>query len=99
MRLIYRMIILAVLLLMLGVGLLFSVQNDAAASLHFFGVSLPEWSVAAWVLIGFALGGVVGVLVSIFDALKLKSELRLLSRKYERCEKMLGELRTVDNKG
>jgi putative membrane protein len=84
------------LLLVLCFGVLFSVQNTQTAALDLLLIQLPEQRIAFWVLLAFALGGVVGILISAVAMLQLKSRSLLLERKLAKCEKELSHLRTAD---
>ena len=96
MQLIKRIIAFLVLLVVLAFGMLFSIQNEARAPLDILIAQLPEQKVAFWVLLAFALGGVIGMLISTLTILKLKSDLMLLKRKKDRNDKELDKLRTSD---
>ena len=94
MRLIKRLIAVAILLAVLAFGVLFSIQNTSPAPLDLLFVQLPEQRVALWVLLAFTAGGVLGVVVSLFAIAHLKSQHLSLRRKLDRSEKELDKLRT-----
>jgi uncharacterized integral membrane protein len=76
----------AVVLVMLGLGALFAVQNTASVPLDLLVVSLPERSVALWVLLAFAVGGVTGMLTSIGLVLRLRTALMRANRQLARIK-------------
>ena len=88
-----------VLLLVLAFGVLFAIQNTATVPLDLLLVRLPEQSIALWVLLAFALGGVAGLLVSSVALVRLKSRLLLLQRRLEKQGRELDHLRTTDLRG
>jgi putative membrane protein len=72
----YFLILLAVLVL----GALFAVQNTAPVPLDLLLIYLPARSVALWVLLAFAIGGVTGMLTSIGLVLRLRTALLRANR-------------------
>ena len=68
-------------LAMLALGALFAVQNEAAVPLDLLVVYLPERSVALWVLLAFAAGGIAGLLTSLGIILRLRTALAVANRK------------------
>ena len=72
----YFLIVLAVLVL----GALFAVQNTVAVPLDLLLIYLPARSVALWVLLAFAIGGVIGMLTSIGLVLRLRTALLRANR-------------------
>ncbi len=69
---------------MLGLGALFAVQNEATVPLDLLVVLLPERSVALWVLLAFALGGVTGLLTSLGIILRQRTALAAARRKIDK---------------
>ena len=69
---------------MLVLGALFAVQNDAAVPLDLLVVSFGEQRVALWVLLAFALGGVLGILTSLGIILRLRTQLLTANRRLSR---------------
>ena len=76
-KLLYLLIAVAMVLL----GALFAVQNDNAVPLDLLVVSLPERSIALWVLLAFAAGGLLGLLTSLGIILRLRTRLLAANRK------------------
>jgi uncharacterized membrane protein YciS (DUF1049 family) len=81
MKLISLLIYVCVALAMLALGAMFAVQNEATVPLDLLVVYLPERSVALWVLLAFALGGVIGMLTSLGLVLRLRTALLAANRK------------------
>ncbi|MEM0954376.1 MAG: lipopolysaccharide assembly protein LapA domain-containing protein [Pseudomonadota bacterium] len=73
-----------VALAMLALGALFAVQNDAVVPLDLLVIYLPERSVALWVLLALALGGVLGLLTSLGIILRLRTRLAAAQKKLSR---------------
>ena len=71
-------------LAMLALGALFAVQNDATVPLDLLVVYLPARSVALWVLLALALGGILGLLVSLGIILRLRTRLAAAHRRLQR---------------
>jgi putative membrane protein len=70
----------AILLAVLVLGALFAVQNTAVVPLDLLVIYLPERSVALWVLLAFAAGGLIGMLTSIGLVLRLRTALLRVNR-------------------
>ena len=69
---------------MLALGALFAVQNDATVPLDLLVVYLPARSVALWVLLALALGGILGLLTSLGIVLRLRARLGAAQRELKR---------------
>ena len=88
-----RLTVLALLLAVLVFGVFFSLQNTQPVALDLLFVQLPEQYLALWVLLAFALGGLLGVLVSSFALMQLRARQVGLRHKLDRREKELNKLR------
>lgn len=66
---------------MVVLGALFAVQNEARVPLDLLVVYLPERSVALWVLLAFAVGGITGLLTSLGIILRLRTRLMAANRR------------------
>ena len=84
MRLVKRLLVLIFLICVLFFGVLFSIQNTDQVALDLLLVQLPEQRLSLWVLLSFALGGVVGMLISAAAILTLKSQNLVLQRKLQK---------------
>ena len=70
----------------LVLGALFAVQNTAQVPLDLLVIYLPERSIALWVLLAFAIGGVVGMLTNIGLVWRLRAALLKANRRLSRLE-------------
>jgi putative membrane protein len=69
------------------VGMSFAVQNTVAVPLDLLFIQLAERSLALWVLLAFALGGVIGMLTNMGLVLRLRTSLMQARRKLRAAEK------------
>lgn len=95
MRWIRRVLVTIILLLVLAFGLLFSLQNAANVPLDLLVAQLEARPLAVWLLLGFALGGVLGLLVGSVALVKLQASRFRLRRRLETCEKELSDLKSL----
>jgi uncharacterized membrane protein YciS (DUF1049 family) len=84
MHILRNILLFLIALAMLALGALFAVQNDVAVPLDLLVVYLPARSVALWVLLALALGGILGLLVSLGMILRLRTRLAAAHRRLER---------------
>ena len=96
MRALQRWLVLVLLLMVLALGVLFSMQNTDKAALDLLIIQLPEQRISLWVLLAFVVGGIAGLLVSSVAMIRLKSQFLLLQRRLDRREKELSSLRATD---
>ncbi|MCZ6829025.1 MAG: LapA family protein [Gammaproteobacteria bacterium] len=87
MRFIRNLLTFLLLCGVLLVGLLFAVQNTDLVPLDLLVFQLSERSVALWVLLAFALGGVIGMLTNMGLVLRLRASLMQAKRKLLAAEK------------
>jgi len=85
-------------LLILLVGILFTIHNTDKVAIDLIFVQLPQASLSLWLIAAFVLGGVVGVLLSSFAVLGLKTRLRSARRHANQAYRELDKLRTADGK-
>lgn len=95
MRWIKRVIAVIALLLVLAVGVLFSVQNGATVSLDLLFIQLPPLRLATLLMLAFAAGGLAGLGAASIALLRLQTLRRGMQRRLQRCERELGELRAA----
>ena len=96
MKLLINVLTVALLLLVLAVGVLFAVQNTDVVALDLLVLQLPERSIALWVLVAFALGGVLGMLTSMGLVLRLRTRLASIRRQLARQEKQASSQALVE---
>lgn len=74
-------------------GIFFSIYNTGATELHLVFTQLSEQPLALWIWLFFALGGIIGMLISAAAIMRLKTQLLLLRRKLDGKDKELDKLR------
>jgi len=84
------------LLLVLAFGLLFAVQNTATAPLDLLFIQLAEQRIALWILLAFAGGGLLGMLLSAVVIMRLRAAALLARRQLKLRDKELAKLRNAD---
>ena len=72
-----NLLLLLIALGMAAVGVLFALQNPEPIALDILVTRLPERSLALWVLSALALGGVLGMALSLLAILGLRARLAL----------------------
>jgi uncharacterized integral membrane protein len=75
MKLLRNLLTAAVALAMIAVGILFALQNKAPVPLDLLIYTFAPQSLALWILGAFALGGVVGMIVSSVILLRTRAAL------------------------
>ncbi len=82
------LIVLLVLALIL-LALVFSMNNQIEVPLNFLIFETQPYSVAIWIILAFAIGALVGVLMATLATVKAKVSRRTLQKKLERTEQTL----------
>jgi putative membrane protein len=72
-KLLTRLLFVLFALAVLALGVLFAVENTATVPLNLLIIQLSERSIALWVLVAFALGGVLGMLTNIGVVWRLRT--------------------------
>lgn len=88
-----NLILLAVAVAMAALGVLFALQNPDPIALDILIMKLPERSLALWVLSALALGGFLGLALSMFAVLRLRARLAYLRRQLARSQGEVERLR------
>lgn len=88
MRLLKRILIIALMFVVLAFGVLFSIQNTSLAPLDLLVVQLPAQRLSLWVLLAFAVGGACGMLISTAAIVRLKSRALMLQRQLNKASKV-----------
>ncbi|MDP4650537.1 MAG: lipopolysaccharide assembly protein LapA domain-containing protein [Haliea sp.] len=88
-----RLVALLVLFAMVAAGVLFALQNHTPVGLDLLVVDLAPRSLALWVLVTLALGGLLGLLASSLIILRLRGSLALARRKLDKSKLELDRLR------
>ncbi|MFU8762936.1 MAG: lipopolysaccharide assembly protein LapA domain-containing protein [Haliea sp.] len=95
MNVVRKVVYLLVVLAMLALGVLFALQNSQPVGLDMLVHEFAPRSLALWLLAAFALGGVLGMLVSSVITLRLRAGLSLAQRKLDKCKLELDRLRVA----
>jgi putative membrane protein len=73
MGLIRFILIILLLFAVLGLGLLFTLENDALVPLSILVADLPEQRLSTWIILAFFSGGITGLLASTLVILRLQA--------------------------
>ncbi len=90
-----KILLVVVLLAMLALGVLFAVQNEVLVPLDLLVYRFEEHSLALWLLLAFALGGLFGLLASSLVLFRQRTSLGALRRKLNRSQTEVERLRTA----
>ena len=93
MKFLRKLFALLIVLAMLGVGILFALQNKAPVPLDLLVYTFEPRSVALWVLLAFALGGVLGMAASSFMIVRTRATLNARNRQLDRARDEVSKLR------
>lgn len=95
MKLLRTIITVVVVLAMAALGVLFALANDGPVSLDLLIYTFAPRSLALWILLAFAVGGLVGMLMSSLMMVRLRASRNSLQRKLGRAKAELEKLRTA----
>ena len=95
MKFLRSLITILILIATLAVGVLFALQNKAPVSLDLLIYTFDPKSLALWVLLSLAVGGVLGMLISSGIVLRLRASLHSSNRKLSKAQTELDGLRTA----
>jgi putative membrane protein len=82
-----------VVLAMLVVSVLFALQNKAPVPLDLLVYTLEPRSLALWVLLAFALGGLLGMIVSSVILVRTRASLSACRKQLDRAREDVSKLR------
>lgn len=82
-------------LVIIGVGILFTIHNTDQVAIDLVFFQLPEASLSLWLIAAFVVGAVCGIALSVVSILSLKTRLRSSQRKVVAFRKELDQLRTA----
>lgn len=88
-----RICVLLVLVAVFFWGMLFTSENTAEVPLHLVFWQGPSASISLWVILAFAVGGIVGLVLSLALMTRLRAGMLRAERRAERFEKELSNLR------
>tara|TARA_R110002049_G_scaffold141636_8_gene303369 strand:+ start:3477 stop:3785 length:309 start_codon:yes stop_codon:yes gene_type:complete len=82
-----------VVLAMLAASVLFALQNETAVPLDLLVYTFAPQSLALWVLVAFALGGVLGMIVSSVILLRTRASLSACKKQLDSAREEASKLR------
>ncbi|SIT08748.1 putative membrane protein [Neptunomonas antarctica] len=95
MRWLKMLIVFLLSIVILMVGIMFTIHNTEKVSIDLVFLTLPEASLSLWLIAAFVLGGVTGVLLSSVAVVALKTRLMSSRRKIKALTKECDQLRTT----
>ncbi|WP_286239757.1 LapA family protein [Neptuniibacter halophilus] len=93
MRFLKTLVVGLLCLVVLLVGILFTIHNTEKVAIDLVFFQLPEASLSVWLIATFVLGGFMGVLLSVMTVLMLRTRLGSARRKIVSTQKELDQLR------
>jgi len=97
-RFVKTLIIALLVLFVIMVGVTFSIHNTEKVVIDLIFIQLPEASLSLWLIAAFVLGGFIGVILSVFTILVLKTRLGSAKRKVSSAQKEIDNLRVSNLK-
>jgi uncharacterized integral membrane protein len=82
-------------LIVIGVGILFTIHNTDQVTIDLVFFQLPQASLSLWLIATFVLGALCGIVLSILTILSLKTRLHSSQCKVVAFRKELDQLRTA----
>ena len=95
MKFLRSLLTIAIVIATLAVSVLFALQNKAPVSLDLLVYTFDPKSLALWILLSLAVGGVLGMLISSGIVLRLRASLHSVNRKLGKAQVELDSLRTA----
>ena len=95
MRWLKRLVIALILALVLAGGLLFALQNAIEVPVDLLVFKTAERPMAVWLLVAFAAGGVIGMVIGSLALVRLQASRMRMRRQLEACEKELAQLKIL----
>lgn len=93
MKFMRKIITVLIVLATLAVGMLFALQNKTPVPLDLLVYTLEPRSVALWVLLAFAVGGLLGMLACSAIVLRQRASLGSARRRLDKSRAEVGRLR------
>ena len=97
MKLLRNLLTVVIVLATLAVGVLFALQNKMPVPLDFLVYTFEPKSLALWVLAAFAVGGVLGMLISSVILVRMQASLAAVKRQLAKARAEAGKLRDKDS--
>ncbi|SFF93174.1 putative membrane protein [Neptunomonas qingdaonensis] len=98
MRFLKLIIVFLLSVVILVVGIMFTIHNTEKVSIDLVFITLPEASLSLWLIAAFVLGGLLGFMLSTVAVVALKARLMGSQRKINATSKELDQLRTASLK-
>lgn len=95
MKLLRNLLTLALVIGAAAIGVLFALQNETPVALDVLVYTFAPKSLALWLLSAFAIGGLVGMLLSSFLLVRQRASLGSANRKLTRARAEVDKLRTA----
>ena len=95
MNVLRKILTVLIVLAMIAVGVLFALQNKEPVPLDLLIYTFEPRSLALWLLIAFALGGVLGLVVSSVLMLRNRAALASANRQLAKSKAEVDKLRTA----
>ena len=95
MKLLRNLLYIALVLIMAAVGALFALQNEMPVPLDLLVMTFEPRSLALWLLLAFALGGAIGMLMSSALVVRSRAALGSANRQLNKSKAELDKLRTA----
>ncbi len=95
MKFLRRLLTVVIVIAMVGAGVLFALQNEVAVPLDILVYQFQPRSLALWILLALALGGVAGLLVSSFIMVRQRVSLGSTKRQLAKTRAEVQQLRTA----
>lgn len=95
MKLLRNLITLALVLATVAVGVLFALQNEVPVPLDMLVYTFQPRSLALWILAAFALGGVLGMVLSSGILVRQRAALARIRRQLAKTRAEVDRLRTA----
>ncbi|HEY6132049.1 MAG TPA: LapA family protein [Halioglobus sp.] len=93
MKILHNLLTVLVILVTLAVGVLFALQNNVPVPLNLLIYTFEPQSFALWILVAFAMGGVLGMIVSSAILVRTRASLGSCRRQLERARTEASTLR------
>lgn len=98
MRFLKTLIVILLCLVVLLVGIMFTIHNTEKVVIDLVFIQLPEASLSLWLIATFLAGGFIGILLSVMTVWMLKTRLGSARRKIASTQKELDQLRVTNLK-
>ena len=95
MKFLRRLLTVLLVLAAIGVGALFALQNKAPVPLDLLVYTFEPKSLALWVLAAFAIGGLLGMLLSSLILVRQRASLGSANRQLAKARAEVDKLRTA----